>query len=265
MIEVKKEFIESENQTLKITGIQRKEKRDFKGVWIKKEIWLDNNITWMEKLFLVEIDSLDNDNGCFASNNHFSEFFNLSASRCSEIISSLTKKQYISAVFERKDCKIVKRILKVINNTSSRNTENPFGKGGEPPSEKAEGINTLINNTSNISLSDELPPTKAKTNKKEVKTYFEDNAKMNGIIESYCSIYEEFTEQKLIITGKEVGAIQKIVTLLHDKSKLSYERLIDVFHALERCSFFYDPVVKVWQRLPAPSLVLSQINQLRGL
>jgi len=24
--------------------------RDFKGVWIPKEVWLDENLTWMEKL-----------------------------------------------------------------------------------------------------------------------------------------------------------------------------------------------------------------------
>ena len=33
--------------------------RDFKGVWIPKEVWLDDKLSWMEKLFLVEIDSLD--------------------------------------------------------------------------------------------------------------------------------------------------------------------------------------------------------------
>jgi len=32
--------------------------RDFKGVWIPKEVWINKDLTWMEKLFLVEIDSL---------------------------------------------------------------------------------------------------------------------------------------------------------------------------------------------------------------
>ena len=32
--------------------------RDFKGIWIPKEIWLDSNLTWSEKMLLVEIDSL---------------------------------------------------------------------------------------------------------------------------------------------------------------------------------------------------------------
>jgi hypothetical protein len=37
-------------------------KRDFKGIWIPKEIWLNENLTLQEKVFLVEIESLDNEN-----------------------------------------------------------------------------------------------------------------------------------------------------------------------------------------------------------
>ena len=49
------------------------EKREFKGVWIPREIWL-NKINMDGKLFLTEIDSLDKHNTCYASNNYFSEF-----------------------------------------------------------------------------------------------------------------------------------------------------------------------------------------------
>ncbi len=66
--------------------------RDFKGVWIPKDVWLDHNLSWMEKLLLVEIDSLDAEKGCFASNGYFGEFFNLSPSRISEMVSSLVSK-----------------------------------------------------------------------------------------------------------------------------------------------------------------------------
>ena len=48
-----------------------KENRDFKGVWIPKEIWLNTDLSIIEKVLLVEIDSLDNsDRGCFASNEY---------------------------------------------------------------------------------------------------------------------------------------------------------------------------------------------------
>ena len=44
--------------------------RDFKGVWIPKHIWLTDDLGWTEKMLLVEIDSLDREHGCFASNEH---------------------------------------------------------------------------------------------------------------------------------------------------------------------------------------------------
>ena len=55
--------------------------RDFKGIWIPKEVWLNKELSIMEKVFMVEIDSLDSYQECFASNNHFAEFFGLSKSR----------------------------------------------------------------------------------------------------------------------------------------------------------------------------------------
>ena len=75
------------------------EQRGFKGVWIPREVWKDEMLTWMEKLFLVEIDSLDNENGCFASNNYFARFFKLSPQRCSQIVKSIEKKGYITSEY----------------------------------------------------------------------------------------------------------------------------------------------------------------------
>ena len=42
------------------------QERAFKGIWIPKEIWLSQDLTMQEKIMLVEIDSLDNESGCFA-------------------------------------------------------------------------------------------------------------------------------------------------------------------------------------------------------
>jgi hypothetical protein len=88
--------------------------RDFKGIWIPQEIWLDNNLTIMEKTFLIEIDSLDNDNGCFESNTYFSEFFGLSKQRCSQIINSLVSKNYIKCNLDRKGKEVVRRTLTMV-------------------------------------------------------------------------------------------------------------------------------------------------------
>ena len=42
--------------------------RDFKGIWIPKDIYLSKELNWTDKLLLIEIDSLDNENHCMASN-----------------------------------------------------------------------------------------------------------------------------------------------------------------------------------------------------
>lgn len=79
--------------------------RDFKGVWIPREIWLSTELSLMEKVLFVEIHSLDNDRGCFASNRHFAEFFGVSERQIGTYIASLKKKGFIDSTlvngFER--------------------------------------------------------------------------------------------------------------------------------------------------------------------
>lgn len=119
--------------------------RDFKGVWIPKDIWLDENLTWMEKLLLVEIDSLDAEKGCFASNDYFAKFFQLSKSRISDLIGQLVSKGYITT-FLVYDGKQVKRreITMVI---PIRKFEVGIRKTEEGYSENSEDNNTLVSNT----------------------------------------------------------------------------------------------------------------------
>lgn len=79
--------------------------RDFKGVWIPKEIWLSCELSLMEKVLFVEIHSLDNERGCFASNRHFAEFFDVSERQIRTYLGSLKEKGYITVTvvnhFER--------------------------------------------------------------------------------------------------------------------------------------------------------------------
>ena len=125
--------------------------RAFKGIWIPKEIWLSTDLKVMEKLVLVEIDSLDNEEGCFASNDHFSKFFSLSKNRCSEIIKSLEKKGYITIeyVCQQGSKAISKRVIKCVRKIDEgiREIDNPTRKTEEGYSENREDNNTSFNNT----------------------------------------------------------------------------------------------------------------------
>lgn len=63
--------------------------RDFKGVWIERDIWLNSDLTMLEKVIFVEIDSLDNENHCVAGNEYFADFCNCSVSKITKAIKKL--------------------------------------------------------------------------------------------------------------------------------------------------------------------------------
>ncbi|MEK2534328.1 DnaD domain protein [Tetragenococcus halophilus] len=133
--------------------------RAFKGVWIPKEIWLDKDLNWVEKVLLVEIDSLDNDEGCWASNSYFADFFNLSKNRISILISSLSKKGYISVDIKYKEGtkQVDKRIIKN-KHTYMRKQKGGIGENEYTPiCENAKENNTVFNNTDDSSSSKENP------------------------------------------------------------------------------------------------------------
>lgn len=89
--------------------------RKFEGIWIPRQIWMSKDLTLQEKIFLVEINSLDNEEGCWASNKYFSEFFGLSKRRVREIISSLTEKKHLTLelTYKENTKEVDKRILRV--------------------------------------------------------------------------------------------------------------------------------------------------------
>ena len=121
------------------------ENRDFKGVWIPKEVWLDTRLNALDKVILIEIDSLDQgEKGCYASNEHLAEFCQCSKTKVSTAISKLIECGYLYiqnfderkrelksrlSNFERQDfkkCKADIQILKESNteNKTDNNTSN---------------------------------------------------------------------------------------------------------------------------------------------
>ena len=103
------------------------EQRSFKGIWIPKEIWFDRNLSLIERVMLVEIDSLDNEQGCYAGNQHFADLFGLSKGRISKIISSLVIKGYIQVkIFRNEQKKIEKRSIKLVKKFNYPMVENDY-------------------------------------------------------------------------------------------------------------------------------------------
>jgi hypothetical protein len=213
-------------------------KRDFKGVWICKEIWLDKTLTWMEKLLLVEINSLDSVDTCFASNNHFAKFFDLSASRISQMVNSLIKKKYITVLYEREGKQIKKRTLIVINN-SIKDIKGGIKdikggikdiKGGIKDIkggylEYCEDNNTDINNTINNTINKYIERKSAQgklpiqeeyeyNNNTTIKNYYEENLEYIDFWNTLCDQTENNTLSK-IKTDKPSKTISNICEKIH--------------------------------------------------
>lgn len=72
------------------------EERKFNGVWIPREIWLDERLNALDKIILTEIDSLDNgDEHCHAGNDYLAQFCQCSASKVTKTISKLIELGYV--------------------------------------------------------------------------------------------------------------------------------------------------------------------------
>lgn len=137
--------------------------RNFKGIWIPKEIWLSKELTLQEKVFLVEIDSLDNEEGCFAGNAYFADFFGISKTRVSLVIKSLIDKKFITStiIYKEGTKQILKRVLKVYYRPYLTNVKDPI--------QQMLKDNNTSSNTSNNTTN---------TNKAEIENFFEECWKM---------------------------------------------------------------------------------------
>ena len=141
--------------------MHEQDERAFKGIWIPKEIWLSKDLTIQEKLMLVEIDSLDNDDGCFASNKYFSNFFGISTARISQIINELAKKGYLKITYQKEGKQTLGRIIKIQSPPFPR-VLNIFNRGIKFPKEgikfPKEGYlenlkdNNIVNNNINNNI-----------------------------------------------------------------------------------------------------------------
>ena len=70
--------------------------RDFKGIWISREIWLDDRLGFFEKCLLAELDSLSGSDGCFASNEYLANFFQMKERKIQEGLSLLKSLGYVT-------------------------------------------------------------------------------------------------------------------------------------------------------------------------
>lgn len=156
--------------------------RAFKGVWIPAEVWLSDELTIYEKAVFAEIDSLDGENHCWASNEYLAEFCKMSVPTISRAISKLIQLGYIEKLsFDGRQ-----RVLAVNKNISQIRETYLTDKSEISPSEnlllienkkenniKSTGTGALVKHPRNFSkqtLTDDLQSGKDIDEHKKEKT-----------------------------------------------------------------------------------------------
>lgn len=194
--------------------------REFKGVWIPREIWLDDNLTWSEKMLLVEIDSLSTlEKGCIATNEYLSNFFNLSKDRISKLISSLKAKGYIEVklIYNGDTKQIIKREITTIG-YRKKQLEGIVENNDRGIVENNEDINTDMINTSEYIREREKEPEPQNEPEKEkapetqnIGMYYQ---ALKMILSGYSLNYE-----KIARYGKPIERIKAVIKFAKENNK----------------------------------------------
>ena len=107
------------------------QERDFKGVYIPKEIWLTPELTGYERLIFMEVYSLDRKFGCVAGNDHFADWLGISERQVQDYIKRLKDKQLISVKINKaKDTRVIRVIGRYAHISEEQISEVGFLKKG---------------------------------------------------------------------------------------------------------------------------------------
>lgn len=142
--------------------------RDFKGVWIPKDIWLNENLTMLEKVILIEVDSLDNEDHCVAGNEYLAQFCQCSESKVSGAIKKLQELGYIEVIsFDGRHRRIRSRLIE--------GTKLPPKKSESESEEvKAISINNNIENNLTINSNEQSSSSENKSTSSKKKLPLKD-------------------------------------------------------------------------------------------
>lgn len=108
--------------------------RNVKGIWIPIEIWEDKQLNALDKIILSEIDSLDGEEHCFASNEYFADFCDCTERTVSKSINKLIEYHYVEKVSFDGRTRILKSNLKttVESNQGRKDLQSNMSKSSTP-------------------------------------------------------------------------------------------------------------------------------------
>lgn len=140
--------------------------RDFKGVWVPKEIYLSKDLSWSEKILLIEIGSLEGEEGCWASNQYLAEFLGIKEGTLANLLTRLKDAGFLKVEGYGKSRRLF-TVLSLGNETSG----GKFHEKMKLVSRKNETPIYRINNTENNKADKAANETGYHLYRKYYKTY----------------------------------------------------------------------------------------------
>jgi len=234
------------NESFKVTTIEPKMQRDFKGIWVPKEIWLDDDLSILEKCLLVEIDSLDmGENHCWASNAYFADFFKISETSISNHIKKLKELGYIKQVGFNGRFRLLKSSIK-------EKLKGDLKKTSKQTSENCKHNNTINNKVNNKEKSPEVATAPSTATKK--------NSKKQSLFNQLKKCYNDF----LLNNDLSQATINKVIWDA-PKERTHCNSLLKKFDAVyELTGFLEEAENDKWisERGFMPSFLMSQFARL---
>ncbi len=91
--------------------------KEFKGIWLPKEVIKNTNLNDKEKMIYAMILSLSKNQECTVTNAYISKIFNITTIQVSRVINSLKKKGFIKVnlIYKQNSKEIQKRVIIPIN------------------------------------------------------------------------------------------------------------------------------------------------------
>lgn len=179
--------------------LEIEQQREFKGVWIPKEVWLDERLSALDKCIFVEIDSLDNEEtGCYCSNEYLAEFCQCSITKVSTAIKKLIDYDYIylesfngrQRVLKRQTFKKCKAELQKVK---ANNIDNNKNNNNNKENKTKENCQIIFDhwNSKNIRTCRSLTDKVVKAISKRLKDF--DVRKIKVIINRYNAVIKDET------------------------------------------------------------------------
>ncbi len=204
--------------------------RDFKGIWIPKEIWLDKRLSALDKIVLMEIDSLDNsDKGCYASNKHIAEFCQCSEATVTRAIAKLTEFGYLYVHQQAGKPRIVKTIIskndtlvKMIRHPN-QNDDTPR-QNDYPPRQNDDQVKIISNiNNNTIREKENIKRKRENTDFDKILSGVEDDE----LKELYCEYIKMRKLIKAPMTDRALTMLIKKVNELEPSSISRQKQLLE--------------------------------------